>query len=88
MYAEPPAGCRGASPQGASSHRGDAQASPLPQRYREERVRLPADEDTKLAFLRKVIDEGERRGWKLISAVRDPGGEGLLVTWDASGSSG
>ena len=62
-------------------------ASPHPQRYGEERVRLPEDPDAKLAFLRKVIAEGERRGWKLISAIREPDGEGLLVTWDTSGSS-
>jgi len=62
----------------------DAGAEGAPRRFRDERVRPPADGDAKLAFLRKVFEEGKGRGWKLISATREPGGEDLLVTWDTS----
>lgn len=90
MCPEPHAGPPGASPQGASptTQRADAR-HPLahPQeRHCEEYVRLPADKDAELVLLRGVIEEGESRGWKLLSAVKEPGGEALLVTWDTSGS--
>ena len=76
----------GGSAQGASSpDPGEARLPSRPeQRYRDERVRLPAEEDAKLAFLRGVIDEGTSRGWKLVSALREPDGEALLLTWEAS----
>ncbi len=57
-----------------------------PSRYHEERVRLPAEGDAKLVFLRGVIDEGASRGWKLISALRESDGEAFLLTWDSSGA--
>lgn len=91
MCPEPLAGPRGASSEGASSpptQRGDAQASPPPEeRYHDIRIWLPADKDAELLFLRRIIDEGESRGWKLISAVKQPGADVLWVTWDTWGSS-
>jgi hypothetical protein len=54
--------------------------------YYDERVRLPAEEDARLAFLRGVVDEGASRGWKLISALREPDGEALLLTWEDPGA--
>ena len=56
------------------------------ERYRDLCVRLPADEDAAPALLREVVAEGASRGWKLLSAVKQPGTEVLLLTWDTSGS--
>ncbi len=56
------------------------------ERYRDLCVRLPADEDAALALLREVVAEGASRGWKLISAIKRPEADVLLVTWDTSGS--
>ena len=53
-------------------------------RYRDESVRLPAEEGARLVFLRGVIDEGASRGWKLVSALRESDGEAFLLTWDVS----
>jgi hypothetical protein len=56
------------------------------ERYRDLCVRLPAEEDAASALLREVLVEGASRGWKLISAIRRPEADALLVTWDTSGS--
>ena len=59
---------------------------PQSERYHDLCVRLPAEEDAASALLRKVLDEGVSRGWKLISAIKRPEADVLLVTWDTSGS--
>ena len=56
------------------------------ERYRDLCVRLPADEDAAPVLLREVLAEGAGRGWKLISAIKRPEADVLLVTWDTSGS--
>lgn len=57
------------------------------ERYHEEHVQLPADKAAELVILRGVIEEGESRGWKLGSAVKQPADDVLLVvTWDSLGS--
>ena len=56
------------------------------ERYRDLCVRLPAEEDAASALLREVLAEGTGRGWKLISAIKRPDADGLLVTWDTSGA--
>ena len=56
------------------------------ERYQDLCVRLPAEEDAASALLRKVLAEGVSRGWKLISAIKRPEADVLLVTWDISGS--
>ena len=56
------------------------------ERYRDLCVRLPAEEDAASALLREVLAEGAGRGWKLISAIKRPEADALLVTWDTSGS--
>jgi hypothetical protein len=56
------------------------------ERYRDLCVRLPDDEDALPALLREVLAEGAGCGWKLISAIRRPEADALLVTWDTSGS--
>ena len=56
------------------------------ERYRDLCVRLPDDEDALPALLREVLAEGAGRGWKLISAIKRPEADALLVTWDTSGS--
>jgi hypothetical protein len=58
---------------------------PQSERYRDLCVRLPADEEAAPALLREVLAEGAGRGWKLISAVKRPEADALLVTWDTSG---
>ena len=39
-------------------------------------------EGAKLVLSREVIDKGASRRWKLISATREPGADGILVTRD------
>ncbi len=56
------------------------------ERYHDLRIRLPAEEDAASALLREVLAEGASRGWKLISAVKGPEADALLVTWDTSGA--
>ena len=56
------------------------------ERYLDERVRLPADEEAAPALVREVLAEGASRGWKLISAIKGPEADALLVTWDTSGA--
>ncbi len=76
------------SAQGASRHkRSSAPSLSWPEgRYHDERVRLPADKNAKLAFLRGVISRGESRGWRMISATRQQSADVLLVTWDTQGT--
>jgi hypothetical protein len=52
--------------------------------YHDERVRLPAEGGA--ALLREVLAERASRGWKLISAMKRPEADELLVTWDTQGS--
>ena len=56
------------------------------ERYRDLCVWLPADEDAAPVLLREVLAEGAGRGWKLISAIKRPEADVLLVTWDTSGA--
>lgn len=85
---EPLAAARGAGPESPAPARpGDAaHHPPRAGHYHEEQVRLPADQDAKLAFLRGAIEKGAARGWKMISATRQPSADVLLVTWDTQGS--
>ncbi|MDP9487520.1 MAG: hypothetical protein M3Q49_17340 [Actinomycetota bacterium] len=57
-----------------------------PERYYSEYIRLPADDNGRasLIFLRGVFDERSRRGWKLVSASKEPSGDALLLLleWD------
>ena len=57
------------------------------ERYRDLHVRLPAEENAASALLREVLAERTSRGWKLISAIKRPEADVLLVTWDTSGAS-
>ena len=85
---EPLAALRGANPEGPAPARpgDDAHHPPRAGRYHEEQVRLPADQDAKLAFLRGAIEKGAARGWKMISATKQQSADVLLVTWDTQGS--
>ena len=78
----------GGSAQGASpSEPGDARHPSRPEeRYREEQIRLPADKDAKLAFLREALEKEAARGWRLISATQQQSAYVLLVTWDTQGA--
>jgi hypothetical protein len=81
-------GPRRASPEGESlAQRADAHYCAHPgERYHDEYVPVSADEDAELVLLRGAIDEGSSRGWKLISAIKKPTGDMLVMTWDTSGS--
>ena len=61
-------------------------SGPQSERYHDLCVRLAADEEAGWALLREVLAQGASRGWKLISATKEPDGDVLLVTWDTSGS--
>jgi len=56
----------------------------LAERYCDELVRLPAQEDAASELLREVLAGGASRGWKLVSALREPDGEAFVLTWQAS----
>ena len=83
MGPEPLPGPRRASPEGASpAQRGDAHRPHPEERYYEEYVRVSAEEDAELVLLRGAIYEGSSRGWKLLSAIKEPGDDVLVLTWD------
>ena len=56
----------------------------LAERYHDERVRLPEEGDAASELLREVLAGGASRGWKLVSALREPDGEAFVLTWQAS----
>ena len=88
MYPEPHGGPRRANPEDESlAQLGHAHYRPYQEgRYHEEYVPIFADEDAELELLRGAIGGGLSRGWKLLSAIKEPGGAVLLLTWDTSGS--
>ena len=57
-----------------------------PERYYSEHIPLAADQNSMRAILYEVFNERKARGWKLISATKDPDGDWLLMEWDTSGS--
>ncbi len=57
-----------------------------PERYYSECLRLAADQDSMIAVLYEVYNERQARGWKLISATKEPCGDWLLMEWDTSGA--
>ena len=85
---EPLAALRGANPEGPAPARpgDDAHHPPRVGRYHEEQVRLPADQEAKLASLRGAMEGGVARGWRLLSATKQQGADVLLMTWDTQGS--
>lgn len=64
----------------AQQENGPSQAQP--ERYYSEYIPLPVKEDA----LREVINERQAWGWKLISALKTPSGDALLLEWDTLGS--
>jgi hypothetical protein len=60
----------------------NAPNQPQPERYYSEHVLLPAAEDAVGVSLRRVYNERKGRGWKLISATKEPCGDALLLAWD------
>ncbi len=86
MGSQPLPGPRRASLEGASqAHRGDTRYRQHPEESHlvEQTVRLPAeDAEEELVLLSGALDEGASRGWKLLSAIKHPGGEVLLLRWD------
>ncbi len=70
-----------------AAQQGNAADRPQPERYYTEHVRLPADKEAAREILRAVINERSSRGWKLISALKEPSGDALRLEWDTLGSS-
>jgi hypothetical protein len=64
----------------------NASNQPQPERYFSEYIHLPADEEAACVVLRGAINERSSRGWKLISATKEPSGAALLLEWDNLGS--
>jgi hypothetical protein len=60
---------------------------PVHERYYSECVRLPADMDSAQVILRGVINERSGRGWRLVSATKEPSGDVVLLVWDTAGPS-
>jgi len=79
-------GHRRASLEGASAaHRGDPHYRQHPEESHlvEQTVRLPAeDAEEELVLLRGAIYEGSSRGWKLLSAIKEPGDDVPVLMWD------
>ena len=61
-------------------------SQPHPERYYREYIRLPADEDAADEIFRGFFYERTSRGWKLISATKEPNGDAVLLEWDTLGS--
>jgi len=38
--------------------------------------------EEELVLLREAFDEGSSRGWKLLSAIKQPGDDVLVLMWD------
>ena len=57
-----------------------------PERYYSEYIRLAADNASMRAILYEVCNERKARGWKLISATKEPKGDWLVMVWDKSGA--
>ena len=53
--------------------------------YCTEQVRISTAEGHDNALLRAALNERLRRGWKLVSMIRAPSGDGVELTWDTSG---
>jgi hypothetical protein len=64
----------------------NAPDQPQPERYYREYITLPADEDSARGLLRGSFYERTSRGWQLISAIKEPSGDVLLLEWDTLGS--
>ena len=67
------------------AQRENAPDQPPPQRYYSEYIHLPADKDAARVVLRGAINEKSSRGWKLISATKEPDGDALLLEWSTLG---
>ena len=87
MSTAPLPGPRRASLEGASAaHQGDPHYRQHPEEEShlvEQTVPLPAEvAEEELVLLREAFDEGASRGWKLLSAIKQPGDDVLVLTWD------
>jgi hypothetical protein len=58
---------------------------PAAERYYAEYVGLPTAGGSAEVALQEAISEKAKRGWKLISVTKEPGGDGLFLVWDTSG---
>ena len=48
-------------------------------------VEMSLEEGADNELLRAALNEKLRRGWKLVSMIRAPSGDGVELTWDTSG---
>ena len=49
-----------------------------------EHVQISLDDDGEYALLREAITQKLRRGWRLVSMIKDPSGDCVRLEWDAS----
>jgi hypothetical protein len=63
----------------------EAPDRPEAERYYAQHASLEAGDVSAEAALQEAINEGARQSWKLISAMQDPTGKGVLLVWDTSG---
>lgn len=59
---------------------------PEPERYYAERVRPDPDtESLSIGTIQEAMNAGARQSWKLIGAVNEPAGRGVILVWDQQG---
>jgi hypothetical protein len=57
------------------------------ERYYTEHVQISPDEGGDNELLRADANEKLQRGWRLVSMLKDPGGDSVELVWDTSGTS-
>jgi hypothetical protein len=65
----------------------NAPDQPQPERYYSEYIHLPVDEDLAHVTLRGIFYARSTRGWKLVSATKEPSADVLRLEWDTLGAS-
>jgi hypothetical protein len=60
---------------------------PPAERYYTEHVRISPDEGSDNELLRADANEKLRRGWRLVSMIKDPNEDSVELVWDTFGTS-
>jgi hypothetical protein len=66
------------------SEQGKTPDQPEHERYYSECVQLPADKDSAQVILQAVINERSGRGWRLVSATKEPSSDVVLLVWETA----
>ena len=59
---------------------------PPAERYYTEHVQISLDEGGDNELLRANVNEKLRWGWRLVSMIKDSGGDSVELVWDTSGT--